>query len=156
MSQSPWTKKPSVGESPVCSLYWLLPSLFHPPTPPTSCEMMDMVRTVILFQSPRLMRGSSRVNVSLWLLIFIVSPSSKKDTRASTARSMGLLNFEVTKSHDLVWLWLYSRWNHRHETLEWTKMSHWELRWNLYLPVSVWPQSSPFTSKFSYLTCEME
>lgn len=128
----------------------------HPHPHPTSCEMMYMVRTVIQFQSPRLMKGSSWVNVRLWLLIFIVSPLSRKDTKAWTARNIGFLNFEVTKLHDLVWPWLYSRWNHRHEILEWTKISHQQLCWNLYLPFSVWPQSSPFTSKLSYLTCEIE
>lgn len=87
-------------------------------------------RTVIQFQSPRLMKSSSWVKAEPCLLIIIVSPSFRKDTRAWTKKSVGLLNFPSHKiawqRGDLAWLWLLQ---------EWTKIWYWKLSSNLYLPL---------------------
>ena len=52
---------------------------------------------MIQLQSLRFMKGRSWVKVNLCLLIIIVSPSSRKDIRAYTEKSVGLLNIPSHK-----------------------------------------------------------
>lgn len=68
----------------------------------------EVIEIMIQLQSLRFMKGSSWVKVNLCLLIIIVSPSSRKDLRVYTEKSVGLLNIPSHKitchQDDVLWL----------------------------------------------------
>lgn len=132
MSQVHWPKKPSVQESLVFSLYWIQLILVPLPTPPTPLHSLwkdasdEVIGIMIQLQSLRFMKGRSWVKVNLCLLIIIVSPSSRKDIRAYTEKSVGLLNIP----------------SHKITSQGWCAMTR-KLSWNLYVPL-MQPQLNHF------------